>query len=150
MPLSNEPLTVEQEIGLIVKERRLQLNLSQEALGKAIGVSFQQIQKYEKGKNRISHSSLLNLAKVLKVDISYFTPTPKLEDFNFDKIKETYYFSDTKTEYDYSSLQKEVEELVKAFISIKDPETRKGFLTILKSSIKPKTNTPIKQKVNAK
>lgn len=46
--------------------------MSQEALGRSSGVTFQQIQKYEKGKNRIAASKLLKLSKALKVDIMMF------------------------------------------------------------------------------
>jgi transcriptional regulator with XRE-family HTH domain len=150
MIASTQLKTVEQEIGLRVKERRMQLRLSQEALGKAVGVSFQQIQKYEKGKNRISHSTLLDLAKVLQVDISYFTPLPQLEDFNFNDINSELYLADRTNEYEANNLKKEVEELVRAFISIKDPKIRQGFLTIIKSRTNPNIEQIIKQKVTTK
>ena len=46
--------------------------LSQEELGKALGVSFQQVQKYEKGVNRLSAAMMVRIAEVLKVDVQYF------------------------------------------------------------------------------
>lgn len=55
-----------------MRARRLVLGISQEDLGKAVGVSFQQIQKYEKGANRIGASRLQRLAHALQVPISYF------------------------------------------------------------------------------
>jgi transcriptional regulator with XRE-family HTH domain len=55
-----------------MRSRRLVLGISQEDLGKAVGVSFQQIQKYEKGANRIGASRLQKLAHALQVPISYF------------------------------------------------------------------------------
>jgi transcriptional regulator with XRE-family HTH domain len=55
-----------------LRARRLMMKLSQAALGDAIGVTFQQIQKYEKGSNRISAAVLLLMARFFKVDISYF------------------------------------------------------------------------------
>lgn len=55
-----------------MRARRLVLGISQEDLGKAVGVSFQQIQKYEKGANRIGASRLQSLAHALQVQISYF------------------------------------------------------------------------------
>lgn len=55
-----------------MRARRLVLGISQEDLGKAVGVSFQQIQKYEKGANRIGASRLQKLAHALQVPISYF------------------------------------------------------------------------------
>jgi transcriptional regulator with XRE-family HTH domain len=55
-----------------MRARRLVLGISQEDLGKAVGVSFQQIQKYEKGANRIGASRLQKLSHALQVPISYF------------------------------------------------------------------------------
>jgi len=55
-----------------IKNRRIMLGMNQSELGKAIGVSIQQFQKYEKGTNRISAGKLFTLAKALKVSIEYF------------------------------------------------------------------------------
>ncbi|MDR7145134.1 helix-turn-helix transcriptional regulator [Rhizobium sp. BE258] len=63
---------VDIEIGKRVKKRRLQLRLSQTALGAAVGVSFQQVQKYERGTNRVSASTLYEMAMVLQVPITHF------------------------------------------------------------------------------
>lgn len=59
-------------IGARVRMRRLMLNMSQEALSGKLGVTFQQVQKYEKGLNRISASRLFELAQALRVPIGYF------------------------------------------------------------------------------
>lgn len=63
---------VDSQVGARMRARRLVLGISQEDLGKAVGVSFQQIQKYEKGANRIGASRLQRLAHALQVPISYF------------------------------------------------------------------------------
>ena len=60
------------EVGRRIKKRRQQLRVSQTALGAAVGVSFQQIQKYERGTNRVSSSVLYSLALILDVPIEYF------------------------------------------------------------------------------
>jgi transcriptional regulator with XRE-family HTH domain len=61
-----------------MRERRLQVNMTQDDLGKALGISFQQIQKYEKGVNRVSASRLYELCKVLNVPMSsMFERDPK-------------------------------------------------------------------------
>ena len=61
-----------------MRERRLALKMTQEDLGKALGVSFQQIQKYEKGVNRVSASRLYEICKVLNVSLSsMFKRDPK-------------------------------------------------------------------------
>lgn len=59
-------------IGARIRLRRVMLNMSQEALGSEVGVTFQQIQKYEKGINRIGAGKLLTVAKVLNVPVTYF------------------------------------------------------------------------------
>jgi transcriptional regulator with XRE-family HTH domain len=63
---------VDHHIGSTVRERRLEIGMSQEALADLIGVTFQQVQKYEKGVNRIAASRLYEVSKALGVSISYF------------------------------------------------------------------------------
>jgi transcriptional regulator with XRE-family HTH domain len=69
---NQDPHPVDRHVGRRVQEKRLGLGLSQTALGKAVGVSFQQMQKYEKGQNRISASKLFEIADFLNVGIPYF------------------------------------------------------------------------------
>lgn len=64
--------TVDRRIGQRVKQRRLELGLSQERLAELLGVTFQQIQKYEKGANRIAASRLFDLSGALNVAVTYF------------------------------------------------------------------------------
>ena len=63
--------SVDTYLGARVRMRRLMLNMSQEKLSSRLGVTFQQIQKYEKGTNRISASRLLELAIALRVLVSF-------------------------------------------------------------------------------
>ncbi len=63
---------VDGHVGRRIRERRNALGMSQEKLAAALGISFQQIQKYEVGANRVAASRLWNIAKALEVDISYF------------------------------------------------------------------------------
>lgn len=63
---------VDTYVGNKIRERRHELNLTQVELAAAIGVQFQQVQKYETGFNRVSASRLAKVAKFLKVPISYF------------------------------------------------------------------------------
>ena len=69
---SKDPSNIDKHIGYKLKLRRVDAGMSQEALGEKVGLSFQQIQKYEKGANRISASRLFELTRILEVDISYF------------------------------------------------------------------------------
>ena len=63
---------IDAHVGQRISIRRKLLNLSQEALAKKLGITFQQVQKYEKGINRISASRLWNLSQILGVDANYF------------------------------------------------------------------------------
>ncbi len=62
----------DEEIGRRVRVRRMQLGLSQTDLADSLGLSFQQVQKYEKGKNRIGAGRLERIAEFLKVPVSFF------------------------------------------------------------------------------
>ncbi len=70
--MRKEPSTYDREVGRRVRARRLELNASQTELGNALGLTFQQIQKYEKGVNRISAGRLQFIAQVLKVPVTFF------------------------------------------------------------------------------
>src|SRR3954470_24288824 len=63
---------VDVHVGARMRQRRTLLGMSQEKLGTAVGLTFQQIQKYERGANRISSSRLYEFARVLDVPVSYF------------------------------------------------------------------------------
>lgn len=66
------PHPVDRHVGRRVCEKRISLGYNQSDLGRALGLTFQQIQKYEKGTNRISASKLWDIAKFFNVDIGYF------------------------------------------------------------------------------
>jgi transcriptional regulator with XRE-family HTH domain len=66
------PHLVDRHVGRRVCEKRIALGYNQTDLGRALGVTFQQVQKYEKGANRISASKLWDIARFFRTDISYF------------------------------------------------------------------------------
>ena len=66
-------------VGSRVRMRRKMMGMSQEKLGERLGITFQQIQKYEKGTNRIGASRLQKIAEILEVPVSYFFPDPSSE-----------------------------------------------------------------------
>ena len=70
--VKSSPDPVDIHVGARVRLRRTLLGMSQEKLGKALGLTFQQVQKYESGANRVSASRLLLIAETLGVPISYF------------------------------------------------------------------------------
>lgn len=68
----DEPDPIDIAVGARVRRRRLEVGLSQSALGDVVGVTFQQVQKYERGANRVSASMLAKVAKALSAPIAYF------------------------------------------------------------------------------
>jgi transcriptional regulator with XRE-family HTH domain len=72
MAASSSPDPIDVHVGTRVRIRRKQLGLSQSALADALGLTFQQVQKYERGANRVSSSMLVRIARRLEVSIGYF------------------------------------------------------------------------------
>ena len=72
MSQDKQETDVDAHVGNRIRQRRNELRLSQEKLGEHLGVTFQQIQKYEKGSNRIGAGQLLQIAKFLQVDPNFF------------------------------------------------------------------------------
>ena len=107
-------------LGKKLRMRRLSLGLTQTKVAEAINVTFQQIQKYEKGTNGVSSNRLMQLSNYLKVPITYF-----FEDFkNFNDIKTSQEDSD---DLNYSFLSK-------TFASLSKPQKEK-ILQILKNTV---------------
>lgn len=72
MANQKSPNPIDVHIGSRVRLRRMMLKMSQEKLGERLGITFQQIQKYEKGTNRIGGSRMQNIARVLQVPVAFF------------------------------------------------------------------------------
>jgi transcriptional regulator with XRE-family HTH domain len=69
--LSKAPNPVDKHVGSRVRMRRLMMEMSQEKLGEALGLTFQQIQKYEKGTNRIGASRIQQISNILQIPVSF-------------------------------------------------------------------------------
>ena len=93
------PNPIDVYVGARVKMRRTLLGMSQEKLGEAIGLTFQQVQKYERGLNRISASRLFDISKVLEVPIGFF----------FEEMDEMVYISDPES-YEILSMNRRLRE----------------------------------------
>lgn len=121
------PSTKEQEIGHRVRLRRLIVGMSQERLGGALGITFQQVQKYEKGTNRISATRLEGIARVLGVPITYFYG--RGQDEGADRG-----LSESGAPYiaDFP-LSSEGVNLIRAFGRITDPKVRRRILGLVKA-----------------
>ncbi len=119
-------------VGKRLRERRIMLGMSQEAVGKAIGVSFQQIQKYEKGVNRMGSSRIYDFSKILNVSVAYFfddyeKPVEAMSEYSRGMAED-----DSNFEHDRIS-SRETLELVRAYYSISDEKLRRKFYDLLKS-----------------
>lgn len=118
--------TIDIEIGKRIKARRTMLGYSQAHTANALNLTFQQIQKYEKGINSLNSIKLCNFAAVLKVPISYFFEG--LENDNSKKV------ADTDSGDSFGS-DREALEIMKVFNKIKSPYLRKKMIELLHSLI---------------
>ena len=123
------PNPIDIHVGGRLRLRRTLLGLSQEKLGEAVGITFQQLQKYERGANRISASRLFNLSQVLEVPVGFFfDDMPAPEDMNGGADAS----SDGADETD-SMARRETLELVRAYYRIGDAKTRKRAFDLIKA-----------------
>lgn len=123
---------VDTYVGGKLRARRLMLGLTQENIGKAIGVTFQQIQKYERGINRMGSSRLYDFGKILSVPISYF-----FEGYEGVQDSDGQYsvgMADEAAGFEHEKINsRETMELIRSYYSIQDPKVRKRFADLLKS-----------------
>jgi transcriptional regulator with XRE-family HTH domain len=120
--------SIDKEIGSRVRMRRISIGMSQEKLGDMLGLTFQQVQKYEKGANRISVGRLVDIAKILGVDIHFF--------FNGIKsIKAEAGFAEEESPPYISEVMSTPEglQLIRAFTGIKNPKIRKSIVQLVAS-----------------
>ena len=140
---SSDPDPIDVHVGSRVKLRRSLMNLSQSELAKMLGITFQQVQKYERGANRVSASRLFHLGQILNVPIEFF-----FEGFNSKKPQQAYGFAESKQE-DFSWIEdnegdlmerKETLELVRTYYQVQDESVRRNFLKMLKALIATQSN----------
>lgn len=132
------PHPVDTHVGAKVKSRRLMLGLSQEELAKSIGLTFQQVQKYERGTNRISISRLSDISKALKVSMDYFLDGCAAATAGASKKIAIKGVSDTPQamlEPDPMT-KRDVLELVRAYEQIGTPALKKQLLEMAKTMAK--------------
>jgi len=109
--------------------RRVLLNMSQEKLGEELGLTFQQVQKYEKGSNRIGASRLWELARILDVPISFFyegAVDSRTESAGFSDAGQDDYVMD----FVHSS---EGLNMIRHFVKVKDANVRRSILQMIKA-----------------
>jgi transcriptional regulator with XRE-family HTH domain len=129
-PKTESPNPIDVCVGARVRLRRNMLGLTQEQLGEAIGLTFQQVQKYERGANRIGASRLHELSRVLDVPISFF-----FDDTDPVRAPATGGFAEPPAEtFEADPLRKqETIELVRAYFSIEDAAVRRRLLDLAKA-----------------
>ena len=129
---------IDVHVGARLRARRTLLGMSQTALGDAIGISFQQLQKYEKGGNRISASRLYDVSKLLDIDISYFFDEMDQATENESParlIQQKSKRSPRKPPKSEDPLHKrETLEFVRAYYRIKDPKIRGYVRKLIQST----------------
>jgi transcriptional regulator with XRE-family HTH domain len=128
---------VDEHVGGRVRFRRTLLGVTQQQLAEALGVTFQQVQKYEKGANRIGSSRLYDLSTILDVPVGYF----------FDEMPETVKersparmlqardinFAEEIENQEPRVTKRETLELVRAYYKVKDPALRKRMLDMTRA-----------------
>ena len=134
--MTTGPDPIDIHVGKRLKQRRVLLGMSQEKLAASLGITFQQIQKYENGSNRVGASRLFQIGKVLDAPVSFFfdgySPSGKSTPLTeaFAQIAED--TPDLAEEEDLMN-RKETLELVRAYYAIPNPKIRKKMLDMLRS-----------------
>jgi transcriptional regulator with XRE-family HTH domain len=127
------PNPIDKHVGSRVRMRRMMIGMSQEKLGEKLGITFQQIQKYEKGTNRVGASRLQQIATALSVPPSFFfegAPVPDAADGpgGFSEPSSPAYVSDFLATSDGLAL-------TKAFMKIRDPKVRRRIVDLVQSMV---------------
>ena len=123
--MKKSPNHVDRHVGSRVRLRRMLLGLSQEKLGEALGLTFQQVQKYEKGTNRIGASRLQQIAQFLKVDIAYL-----FEDLAGEKQQSGFAEEGTTFLMDFLNSSEGL-QLNRAFAKIKDARVKRRLVALI-------------------
>ncbi|MGD9846373.1 MAG: helix-turn-helix domain-containing protein [Variibacter sp.] len=122
------PNPIDKHVGSRVRMRRMMLSMSQEKLGAALGLTFQQVQKYEKGTNRIGASRLMQISETLQVPVAFFyegAPSGA-GGAGFGEAQSPAYVSDFLATSDGLSL-------VKAFQQIPDGKVRRRIVDLVEA-----------------
>jgi transcriptional regulator with XRE-family HTH domain len=136
---TDKPNPIDIHVGSRIRLRRNMLALSQEKLGEAIGLTFQQVQKYERGANRVGASRLHELSRVLDVPVSFF-----FDDLDPVRAPALQGFSESPGEsFDSDPLRKrETLELVSAYYEIEDVVLRRRLFDLVKALVATAPETP--------
>lgn len=124
------PNPIDRHVGARVRMRRLLVSMSQERLGEALGITFQQIQKYEKGANRIGASRLQQISKILGVPVEFFfdgAPSGGVGlAVGFGELPQPSFVSDFMA-------TSEGVQLTRAFVKISDVQVRRRLIDLVEA-----------------
>ena len=125
-----QPNPIDIHVGGRIRLRRTMMGMSQEKLGEQLGITFQQVQKYEKGTNRVGASRLQNIAAILGVPVSFF-----FEDAPGDSVtSEVGGMNESSSSYVVNFLSSaEGLQLNRAFVRISDPKVRRRIIDLVKA-----------------
>lgn len=126
--MSDNPHPTDTRVGQLLRERRLQLGMSQERLGALLGITYQQVQKYERGANRIGSSRLQELCRVLAVRASYFFDEPEAPG-----LAEAGAAFDRDGAAATSDMDADGRDLLAAFQRIDDPTLRRRLVDLVRA-----------------
>ena len=133
----SRPSPIDVHVGARIRLRRTLLGMSQERLGEALGLTFQQVQKYERGVNRVGASRLFDLSRVLDVPISFFfddMPDSLASSFGGQAGRRSSAHAESADGFGDDTLnRRETLELVRAYYRITDPAIRKRVFDLIKS-----------------
>ncbi len=132
----SRPSPVDVHVGARIRLRRTLLGMSQERLGDALGLTFQQVQKYERGVNRVGASRLFDLSRILDVPINFFYENMVDPASSGDTAaRSATGFAEQQDGFgtDETLSKRETLELVRAYYRITDPNIRKKMFDLMKS-----------------
>ncbi len=136
-PQESRPSPVDIHVGARIRLRRTLLGMSQERLGDALGLTFQQVQKYERGVNRVGASRLFDLSRILDVPINFFyeNMTDATAAGGAPARHAATGFAEPQEGFaaDDALSKRETLELVRAYYRITDPNIRKKMFDLMKS-----------------
>ncbi len=128
----SSPDPIDKYVGSRIRGRRLGLGMSQTKLGDAINVTFQQVQKYENGTNRVGASNLYKISKVLNVEVGYFFH--EMPDSNVEMGRDHGLSDQPQASFDVDPLtSKDAIELSHNYYGIEDEHVRKHIFQLVKS-----------------
>lgn len=128
------PDPIDRHVGTRIRGRRVGLRISQTKLGQAIGVTFQQIQKYESGTNRVGASNLYKISKALNVDVSFFFDGLSTEHFVSEQTTASMGLAEQPlSPFDVNPMNsRESFELIHNFFRVPNPTVRKQIFQLVR------------------